>query len=64
MIGTEIPGRYLRRVDEAVVSEVEEQVIQEACDYASSQRAEDRAPEPVLATVGENCKMKVPSAVS
>ncbi len=56
--------RYLRPVDEAVVSDVEERVIKEACEYASKKRAEGCAPEPVLVTVLENCKTKVPSASS
>jgi len=55
------PSQHLRRVNEAVVSNVEERVIREACAYASKKRAEGRAPQPVLAPVGENCKVKVTS---
>ncbi len=54
--------RNLRRVDDAVLALVEETVVKEGCGDASGHGAEERAPEPVLATEVEDCNTIHPSA--
>jgi len=49
---------YSRGVDETLWTNVDKEIIEEGGSQTTTNRAQDRGPEPILMKVGENCSRK------